>query len=41
MTHQSPDALTGIYAIPGQETVWAVGFGGNIVKYASCTSIPV
>jgi len=40
LSHESPDALMGIYAVPGQETVWAVGFGGNIVKYSSCTSPP-
>lgn len=39
-THQSPDALTGVFAIPGQETVWAVGYGGNIVKYSSCAAGP-
>ncbi len=40
LSHESPDVLMGIYAVPGQETVWAVGFGGNIVKYSSCTSPP-
>jgi len=40
VTHESPDGLLGIYAIPGQETVWAVGYGGNIVKYSSCTLPP-
>ncbi len=40
ITHESPDALLGIYAVPGQETVWATGFGGNIVKYDNCTLSP-
>ncbi len=39
-THVSPEDLLGVYAIPGQETVWAVGYGGNIVKYSACTSPP-
>ena len=38
--HQSPEALTGIYAIPQKETVWGSGFGGNIVKYSPCTFSP-
>ncbi|MEP6645671.1 MAG: YCF48-related protein [Saprospiraceae bacterium] len=40
LSHESPDALMGIYAVPGQETVWAVGFGGNIVKYSACSVPP-
>jgi photosystem II stability/assembly factor-like uncharacterized protein len=38
--HQSPEALFGIYAIPGKETVWSTGFGGNIMKYSPCTFSP-
>lgn len=40
LDHVSPDAFRGIYAIPNSETAWAVGFGGNIMKYSSCTSPP-
>lgn len=38
--HISPDVFMGIYVIPGSETVWAVGFGGNIMKFSSCASPP-
>ena len=38
--HESPEALLGIYAVPDQETVWAVGFGGNIVKFSPCNFLP-
>ncbi len=38
--HQSPEILFGIYAVPGKETVWATGVGGNIVKYSPCTFQP-
>ncbi len=35
--HQAPEAFFGLYAIPGKETVWATGLGGNIEKYSPCT----
>jgi len=38
--HQSPEILLGVYAVPGKETVWAAGVGGNIVKYSPCTFQP-
>lgn len=41
LDHTSPDPFMGVYAIPNSETVWAVGFGGNIMKYSSCTSPPL
>ncbi len=39
--HESPEALMGLYAVPSKETAWAVGFGGNIVKYSPCNFLPV
>lgn len=41
LDHTSPDPFRGIYAIPNGETAWAVGFGGNIMKYSECTSPPL
>lgn len=35
--HQAPESFFGLYAIPGKETVWATGLGGNIEKYSPCT----
>jgi photosystem II stability/assembly factor-like uncharacterized protein len=37
LDHQAPEAFFGLYAIPGKETVWATGLGGNIEKYSPCT----
>jgi hypothetical protein len=37
MDHQAPEAFFGLYALPGKETAWATGFGGNIEKYSPCT----
>jgi photosystem II stability/assembly factor-like uncharacterized protein len=39
--HTSPEIFLGIYAVPGKETVWAVGFGGNIMKYSPCNTTPM
>ena len=41
LDHTSPDPFMGIYSIANSETVWAVGFGGNIMKYSSCASPPM
>ncbi|MEO5907406.1 MAG: YCF48-related protein [Saprospiraceae bacterium] len=41
LDHTSPDPFMGIYSIPNSETAWAVGFGGNIMKYSSCASPPL
>jgi hypothetical protein len=41
LDHTSPDPFLGIYSIPNSETVWAVGFGGNIMKYSSCGAPPM
>lgn len=41
LDHTSPDPLLGIYSIQNSETAWAVGFGGNIVKYSSCGTPPL
>ena len=38
--HTSPEMFNGIYAVPNKETVWAVGFGGNIMKYSPCHTLP-
>ncbi len=38
--HQAPEAFFGLYALPGKETVWATGLGGNIEKYSPCTFNP-
>lgn len=40
LNHQSPEALRSIYAIPGEESVWTVGFGGNIMRYSNCNILP-
>jgi photosystem II stability/assembly factor-like uncharacterized protein len=40
LDHSSPDAFMGVYSIPNSETIWAVGFGGNIMKFSSCASPP-
>jgi photosystem II stability/assembly factor-like uncharacterized protein len=40
LDHVSPDAFLGIYAIPNSQTAWAVGYGGNIMKFSSCLSLP-
>ena len=40
LDHTSPDPFMGIYSIPDSETAWAVGFGGNIMKFSSCASPP-
>ena len=40
LDHVSPEALLGIYAVPGEELVWAVGFGGNIMRYSNCNLLP-
>lgn len=40
LDHTSPDAFRGIYVIPNSQTAWAVGFGGNIMKFSSCTQLP-
>jgi len=40
LDHTSPDAFMGIFSLPNSETVWAVGFGGNIMKFSSCASPP-
>lgn len=40
LDHTSPDVFNGLYVIPNSETVWAVGNGGNIMKYSSCASPP-
>jgi len=39
--HTSPEIFNGIYAVPDVETVWAVGVGGNIMKYSPCFTIPL
>ena len=39
--HTSPDVMMGVFAIPNSETAWAVGFGGNIMKFSNCTSPPL
>lgn len=39
--HVSPDEFKGIYSLPNSETVWAVGYGGNIMKFSSCASPPL
>ena len=39
--HTSPELFNGIYAVPEIETVWAVGFGGNIMKYTPCETLPL
>ncbi|MDQ3016009.1 MAG: YCF48-related protein [Bacteroidota bacterium] len=41
LDHTSPAPFMGIYSIPNSETVWAVGFGGNIMKYSSCGTPPL
>ncbi len=41
LDHQSPESLFDIFAVPGKETVWSVGIGGNIVKYSPCAFTPV
>ena len=41
LDHTSPDPLLGIYSIKNSETAWAVGFGGNIMKYSSCGTPPL
>lgn len=38
--HTSPELFNGIYAVPEIETVWAVGYGGNIMKYTPCHTLP-
>ena len=38
--HESPDAFLGVFSIPNSETAWAVGYGGNIMKFSSCGSPP-
>jgi photosystem II stability/assembly factor-like uncharacterized protein len=38
--HTSPEIFNGIYAVPDKETVWAVGHGGNIMKYTPCHTLP-
>jgi photosystem II stability/assembly factor-like uncharacterized protein len=38
--HFSPEALFGLHAVPGAETAWATGIGGNIIKYSPCTFNP-
>lgn len=38
--HESPERLMGIDAVYGEETVWAVGFGGNVVKFSLCNELP-
>jgi len=38
--HVSPEIFNGIYAVPEIETVWAVGVGGNIMKYSPCFTLP-
>jgi photosystem II stability/assembly factor-like uncharacterized protein len=38
--HQSPEALRSIFAVPGEELVWTVGFGGNIMRYSNCNVLP-
>jgi photosystem II stability/assembly factor-like uncharacterized protein len=40
LDHTSPDIFNGLHVIPHSETVWAVGYGGNIMKYSSCASPP-
>ena len=40
LDHVSPDAFMGVFALPNSETAWAVGFGGNIMKFSSCSSPP-
>ena len=40
LDHTSSDPFRGIYSIPNSETAWAVGIGGNIMKYSSCDSPP-
>lgn len=41
LDHTSPDPLLGIFSIQNSETAWAVGFGGNIMKYSSCGTPPL
>ncbi len=41
LDHTSPDPLLGIYSIKNSQTAWAVGFGGNIMKYSSCSTPPL
>jgi photosystem II stability/assembly factor-like uncharacterized protein len=40
LDHTSPEALLGIFAVPNEELVWAVGFGGNIMRYSNCNFPP-
>lgn len=40
LDHQSPEVLFNIFALPGKETAWSTGVGGNVVKYSPCTFNP-
>jgi photosystem II stability/assembly factor-like uncharacterized protein len=39
-SHESPMHYWEYMLCPDKETAWAVGFGGNIVKYSSCDTPP-